>query len=112
MDRIAENRLDRLTSLIKLDIVKTLQATFEDTLQSSYFDYRKSLNTTMFNIVEHALAEGVRSFRGHIVTESELCRPARSRSAAEPIVNAFLSSTAFIVPIYEIVCNLVDRALD
>lgn len=61
VERFAENILDRLARLIKSEIVKTAEATFEEGFQSSHFDSRNGLKTMIYHIVEHVLPEVVRS---------------------------------------------------
>lgn len=112
MERIVGNCLNRLARLINSDIVKTVKGTFEDALQTSYFDSCNGLKNAMVKVVEHGLAEVVRCGRGHTVTESKSCRLFQLRSVAESIVRTVFSSTIFIVLMAEIVRNLVDRAFD
>lgn len=58
-----------LARLIKLDVVKTVDATFEDALLSGYFDSRNGLKMAMFSVVENTLAEIFGSGQGHTVTK-------------------------------------------
>lgn len=112
VQRIVKNYLDRLTRLIKSDIVKSVEATSQDDLHPSWFDSCNGLKTAMFNLTELGLAEVVRCGRGHTVTELEFRRPVQSRSGTERIVRTVLSSTTSIFPMAEIIHNLKDEAFD
>lgn len=80
LECIVEKSLDRWGRLMKSDVVKTVEETFEDGLQSSYLDSCNGLKTAMFNFVEHALAGNVRSGRGNTVNKSELCCLVQSKT--------------------------------
>lgn len=110
--RIADISLDGLARLIESEVVKTVEATYEGALQLSYFDSSNGLKTATFNVFKHAPAEVVRFGRGHTVREMKICRSIQSSLIAERIVCRVFSGSTSIVPMAEIVHNLVNRALD
>lgn len=50
-----------INEMIKTKVVETVGDTFEDAQQSGYSDSNVGLKSEMFKIVEHALAEAIRS---------------------------------------------------
>lgn len=56
---------------IKAEVVKTVIETFEDTIQMICCDLNEALNSAMFNIVQHVLAEVFGATRGCIFHKIE-----------------------------------------
>lgn len=72
-------------------------------MQMSYSDFNKELKSVMFNIVEHAFTEVVRTSRGRVFDETQLACLIQSESLVEQIVKFFLPSTTFISPMVDTV---------
>lgn len=90
-----------------------VESTLKDTLQASYFNSSEhGLKTAMFNRVEQALGEMVRS--GHLptISKAEMQRPVQNKSLTHTIVHSVLSNTGIVFLIAERMGNLVDRAID
>lgn len=65
-----ERRLTKWTSTQQSQVLKAVESTFEESLQSSYFNSNIGLKPTMYKVVEQALGEMVRSGRAHTSSET------------------------------------------
>lgn len=112
VEAINETRVTRWTNEHQSQIIKNVKYTFEDALQANWPKSYKDFKTAVFNIIETAL-RGVAQYNcATRVVEALMCNLGQTKSIADIIVQAVLSSTGSIVPIAETVDRVVDRAVD
>lgn len=66
----------------------------------------------MFNVIEQNLGELVRSARALVVSKAEMRSLDQTKAVTGKIFKPVLFNMGIIVPIPEIVGNLIDRAVD
>lgn len=69
---IVESQMAKVHDKIQAEIVEAVAETFENVIQTSYLDSNERLKSVMYNVLEHALIDLVRTGRGRIFLKIRL----------------------------------------
>lgn len=112
VEAIVETCETKGTSILQWHIEKTVESTFEDAFQGSYFHSNIGLKIAIFNVVEQTLSEMDRYDGAPPVLEAHTRDLVQNKLLSDTIFQAVLRPTVFIVPIAETVNKLVSSAVD
>lgn len=98
-----------------MQLVKSVECTFEDELQTSSFKLNNGVKSITFNVVEQAFAKIVQSVCAPTVSavlEAKMPNLVCPKAVADKIFEAVLYNTGSIAPNVETVGNMEGRAID
>lgn len=104
--------MTKWTTTLQSQISNAVESTFEDALQSSYFNSNKGLITTSFNVVGQAMGEVVRSDRSSTASKAEIGNLTQTKLVADIIIQTVMSDTNFIVHMARAIDELMDRDVE
>lgn len=109
---IVENDLTKMEQNITVPDRQGCRAHTRENIKRELFNLSNGLKSAVFKVTEQTLGKVVRSIRFHTEYEAEMSILAYTKTIANTVVQAVLSSTGFLAPIRKTVEKVVNRADD